>query len=161
VDGLMMGTRTGSLDPGVILHLVEQKGMDAKALSNLLYKQSGLLGVSGISQDMRALLESDEESAKEAIELFCYRAACMIGQLSMAAGGLDALVFTGGIGEHAAPVRARIAEWLAWTGLSLYPAANERHATRIHARDSKIEVLVVPTNEEWMIGHHAVNLLGL
>ena len=161
VDGLMMGTRTGSLDPGVILHLVEQKGMDAKALSNLLYKQSGLLGVSGISQDMRALLESDEEAAKEAIELFCYRAACMIGQLSMAAGGLDALVFTGGIGEHAAPVRARIAEWLAWTGLSLYPAANERHATRIHARDSKIEVLVVPTNEEWMIGHHAVNLLGL
>ena len=161
VDGLMMGTRTGSLDPGVILHLVEQKGMDAKSLSNLLYKQSGLLGVSGISQDMRALLESDEESAKEAIELFCYRAACMIGQLTMAAGGLDALVFTGGIGEHAAPVRARIAEWLAWTGLSLYPAANERHATRIHARDSKIEVLVVPTNEEWMIGHHAVNLLGL
>lgn len=161
VDGLMMGTRTGSLDPGVILHLVEQKGMDAKSLSNLLYKQSGLLGVSGLSQDMRALLESDEASAKEAIELFCYRAACMIGQLTMAAGGLDALVFTGGIGEHAAPVRARIAEWLAWTGLSLYPAANERHATRIHARDSKIEVLVVPTNEEWMIGHHAVNLLGL
>ena len=108
VDGLMMGTRTGSLDPGVILHLVEQKGMDAKSLSNLLYKQSGLLGVSGISQDMRALLESDEESAKEAIELFCYRAACMIGQLTMAAGGLDALVFTGGIGEHAAPVRARM-----------------------------------------------------
>ena len=161
VDGLMMGTRTGSLDPGVILHLVEQKGMDAKTLSNLLYKQSGLLGVSGLSQDMRALLESDEDSAKEAIELFCYRAACMIGQLSMAAGGLDALVFTGGIGEHAAAVRARIAEWLAWTGLSLYPAANERHATRIHARDSKIEVLVVPTNEEWMIGHHTVNLLGL
>lgn len=161
VDGLMMGTRTGALDPGVILHLVEQKGMDARALSNLVYKQSGLLGVSGISQDMRALLESDEPSAREAIELFCYRAACMIGQLSMAAGGLDALVFTGGIGEHAAPVRARIAEWLAWTGLVLYPAANQRHATRIHAKDSKIEVLVVPTNEEWMIAHHTVNLLGL
>lgn len=161
VDGLMMGTRTGSLDPGVILHLVEQKGMDAKGLSNLIYKQSGLLGVSGLSQDMRALLESDEESAKEAIELFCYRAACMIGQLSMAAGGLEALVFTGGIGEHAAPIRARIAEWLEWTGLRLYPAANQRHATRIHTKDSKVEVLVVPTNEEWMIGHHAVNLLGL
>ncbi len=161
VDGLMMGTRTGSIDPGVILHLVEQKGMDGKALSNLVYKQSGLLGVSGISQDMRTLLESDEVSAKEAIELFCYRAACMIGQLTMAAGGFDALVFTGGIGEHAAPVRARIAEWLAWTGLRLYPAANERHATRIHAKDSRIEVLVVPTNEEWMIAHHAVNLLGL
>jgi len=150
VDGLMMGTRTGSLDPGVILHLVEQKGMDAKALSNLIYKQSGLLGVSGISQDMRVLLESDEDSAKEAVELFCYRAACMVGQ-----------VFTGGIGEHAAPIRARIAEWLAWTGLHLYPAANQRHATRIHTKDSKVEVLVVPTNEEWMIGHHAVNLLGL
>ncbi|WP_153160712.1 acetate/propionate family kinase [Zoogloea sp. 1C4] len=161
VDGLMMGTRTGSLDPGVILHLIEQKGMDAKGLSNLIYKQSGLLGVSGLSQDMRALLESDEDSAKEAIELFCYRAACMIGQLSMAAGGLEALVFTGGIGEHAAPIRARIAEWLEWTGLRLYPAANQRHATRIHTKDSKVEVLVVPTNEEWMIGHHAVNLLGL
>jgi len=161
VDGLMMGTRTGSLDPGVILHLVEQKGMDAKALSNLIYKQSGLLGVSGISQDMRVLLESDEDSAKEAVELFCYRAACMVGQLSMASGGLEALVFTGGIGEHAAPIRARIAEWLAWTGLHLYPAANQRHATRIHTKDSKVEVLVVPTNEEWMIGHHAVNLLGL
>ena len=161
VDGLMMGTRTGSLDPGVILHLVEQKGMDAKALSNLIYKQSGLLGVSGLSQDMRTLLESDESSAKEAIELFCYRAACMVGQLSMAAGGLDALVFTGGIGEHAAPIRARIAEWLAWTGLHLYPAANERHATRIHAKDSRIEVLIVPTNEEWMIAHHAVSLLAL
>ncbi|WP_079434404.1 acetate/propionate family kinase [Zoogloea sp. LCSB751] len=161
VDGLMMGTRTGSLDPGVILHLIEQKGMDAKALSNLFYKQSGLLGVSGLSQDMRALLDSDEESAKEAVELFCYRAACMIGHLSMAAGGLDALVFTGGIGEHAAPVRARIAEWLEWTGLRLYTAANQRHATRIHAKDSKVEVLVVPTNEEWMIGHHTVNLLGL
>lgn len=161
VDGLMMGTRTGSLDPGVILHLVEQKGMDAKALSNLIYKQSGLLGVSGISQDMRVLLESDEDSAREAVELFCYRAACMVGQLSMASGGLEALVFTGGIGEHAAPIRARIAEWLAWTGLNLYPAANQRHATRIHTKDSKVEVLVVPTNEEWMIGHHAVNLLGL
>ncbi len=161
VDGLMMGTRTGTLDPGVILHLIEQKGMDAKALSNLIYKQSGLLGVSGLSQDMRALLDSDEDAAKEAIELFCYRAACMIGQLSMAAGGLEALVFTGGIGEHAAPVRARIAEWLEWTGLHLYPAANQRHATRIHTKDSKVEVLVVPTNEEWMIGHHAVNLLGL
>jgi len=161
VDGLMMGTRTGSLDPGVILHLVEQKGMDAKALSNLIYKQSGLLGVSGISQDMRVLLESDEDSAREAVELFCYRAACMVGQLSMASGGLEALVFTGGIGEHAAPIRARIAEWLAWTGLHLYPAANQRHATRIHTKDSKVEVLVVPTNEEWMIGYHAVNLLGL
>jgi acetate kinase len=102
VDGIMMGTRTGSIDPGVMLHLIEQKGMDAKALSNLVYKQSGLLGVSGISQDMRALLESDEVAAKEAIELFCYRAACMIGQLTMAAGGFEALVFTGGIGEHAA-----------------------------------------------------------
>ena len=161
VEGLMMGTRTGSIDPGVMLHLIEQKGMDAKALSNLVYKQSGLLGVSGISQDMRALLESDEVAAKEAIELFCYRAACMIGQLTMAAGGFEALVFTGGIGEHAAPVRARIAEWLEWTGLRLHPAANDRHAPRIHAQDSKVEVLVVPTNEEWMIAHHTANLLGL
>jgi acetate kinase len=115
VDGLMMGTRTGSLDPGVILHLIEQKGMDAKALSNLVYKQSGLLGVSGISQDMRALLESDEDGQGG------HRAVLLPRRLHdrPAHDGrrrLEALVFTGGIGEHAAPIRARIAEWLEWTG---------------------------------------------
>jgi acetate kinase len=107
VDGLMMGTRTGSLDPGVLLYLMEQHGMDAKALTRLLYKESGLLGVSGISQDMRTLLESARRGG-EAVDLFCYRIAREIGSLAAAAGGLDALVFTGGIGEHAAAVRVAV-----------------------------------------------------
>jgi acetate kinase len=107
VDGLMMGTRTGSLDPGVLLYLMEPKGMDAKALTSLLYKESGLLGVSGISQDMRTLLESSAPEAREAVDLFCYRIVREIGSLAAALGGLDALVFTGGIGEHGAPVRER------------------------------------------------------
>jgi acetate kinase len=161
VDGLMMGTRTGSLDPGVLLHLIEEREMDSKALTKLLYKQSGLLGVSGISQDMRTLLESDAPEAAEAVDLFCYRAAGMIGQLAMAAGGLDTLVFTGGIGEHAAPVRERICRWLAWSGLQLDADANSANAELIHHPDSRSHVLVIPTNEEWMIARHVVEVMGL
>lgn len=161
VDGLMMGTRTGSLDPGVLLHLIEEREMDSKALTKLLYKQSGLLGVSGISQDMRTLLESDAPEAAEAVNLFCYRAAGMIGQLATAAGGLDTLVFTGGIGEHAAQVRERICRWLAWSGLMLDEAANTANAERIHHPDSRSQVLVIPTNEEWMIARHVVEVMGL
>ncbi|SIP86937.1 acetate kinase [Aromatoleum tolulyticum] len=160
VEGLMMGTRTGSLDPGVMLYLMEQKGMDAKALTNLLYKESGLLGVSGISQDMRTLLASDAREAREAVDLFCYRIAREIGSLAAAAGGLDALVFTGGIGEHAAPVRARVAKLSAWLGVAIDPDANDAHALRIDAPDSRVAVAVVPTNEEGMIAHYTLERLA-
>lgn len=161
VEGLMMGTRTGSLDPGVMLYLMEQKGMDAKALTNLLYKESGLLGVSGISQDMRTLLASDAPEAKEAVDLFCYRIARELGSLAAAAGGLDALVFTGGIGEHAAPVREKVAAMAAWMGVKIDPAANAKHAHRIDTADSRVAVAVVPTNEERMIARYTAETLGL
>ena len=160
VDGLMMGTRTGSLDPGVLLYLMEQKGMDLESLTALLYKQSGLLGVSGISQDMRELLDSDAPAAREAVDLYCYRAAREIGSLAAAAGGLDALVFTGGIGEHAAPVREQICRLSAWLGIELDAAANADSALRLSAAGSRVAVLAVPTNEEWMIAHHTVALLS-
>lgn len=161
VDGLMMGTRTGNLDPGVLLYLMEQKGMDAKALTRLLYKESGLLGVSGISQDMRTLLASDAPAAKEAVDLFCYRIGREIGSLAAAAGGLDALVFTGGIGEHAAPVRDQVAKLSAWLGVKIDAEANAAHATRIDAPDSRVAVAIVPTNEEGMIARYTAELLGL
>ena len=160
IDGLMMGTRTGSLDPGVLLYLMEQKGMALKELTSLLYKQSGLLGVSGISQDMRELLASAAPAAKEAVDLYCYRAAREIGSLAAAAGGLDALVFTGGIGEHAGPVRQRICELSAWLGVSIDEEANACDALRLSAPDSRVAVLAVPTNEEWMIALHTAQALG-
>ncbi|KON81344.1 acetate/propionate family kinase [Azoarcus sp. PA01] len=161
VDGLMMGTRTGSLDPGVLLYLMEQQHLDAKALTNLLYKESGLLGVSGISQDMRTLLASPAREAKEAVDLFCYRIAREIGSLAAAAGGLDALVFTGGIGEHAAPVREQVAELSAWLGVKIDAQANAADAPRIDAPDSRVAVAVVPTNEERMIARYTAEVLKL
>ncbi|WP_418648121.1 acetate/propionate family kinase [Thauera butanivorans] len=161
VDGLMMGTRTGSIDPGVLLYLMEEKGMDARALTRLLYKESGLLGVSGISQDMRTLLAADAPEAKEAVDLFCYRIARELGSLAAAAGGLDALVFTGGIGEHAAPVRQKVAELAAWMGVKIDAAANADHARRIDAADSRVAVAVVPTNEERMIARYTAEALRL
>lgn len=159
VDGLMMGTRTGNLDPGVILYLMENHGMDAKALTNLLYKQSGLLGVSGLSQDMRALLEAATPEALQAVDLFCYRVVREIGSLAAALGGLDALVFTGGIGEHAAPVRERICRQLGWLGLAFDAESNARNALRISTADSRVAACVIPTNEEWMIARHTAELL--
>ena len=161
VEGLMMGTRTGSLDPGVMLYLMEQKGMDAKALTNLLYKESGLLGVSGISQDMRTLLASSAPEAREAVDLFCYRIARELGSLAAAAGGLDALVFTGGIGEHAAAVREKVAALSAWIGIDIDAAANAQHASRIDTAASRVAVAVVPTNEERMIARYTAQTLGL
>ena len=161
VEGLMMGTRTGSLDPGVLLYLMEQKGMDAKALTSLLYKESGLLGVSGISQDMRALLASEATEAAEAVDLFCYRIARELGSLAAAAGGLDALIFTGGIGEHAAEVRERVVAQSGWLGLKLNQDANSCSASRIDAEDSRVAIAVVPTNEERMIARYTVDVLGL
>ena len=161
LDGLVMGTRCGSIDPGLILHLMESKGWGVKEMTQLLYKESGLLGVSGISQDMRTLRASDKPEAKEAVDLFCYRIVRELGSLSAAAGGLDALVFTGGIGEHNAELRRIICEQAKWQGIVLDAAANARDDLRISAAESAVDVMVIPTNEEWMIAHHAQELLKL
>ena len=159
IDGLMMGTRTGSLDPGVLLYLMEHHGMDARAIEKLLYKESGLLGVSGISQDMRELLARSEPEAREAVDLFCYRLVREVGALAAVLGGLDAIVFTGGIGEHAAPVRARVCAALAWLGLDFDAPANAAGATCISRPDSRMAALVLPTNEEWMIARHTAGFI--
>lgn len=161
IDGLLMGTRCGNLDPGVVLHLMETKGYTVKDMTRILYKESGLLGVSGISQDMRTLLASEAPEAREAVDLFCYRIVRELGSLVAAAGGIDALVFTGGIGEHAAEVRRRVCLQLGWLGLQLDTEANARHANVISAGQSQVDVLVIPTNEEWMMAHHAQTLLAL
>ncbi len=161
IDGLVMGTRCGNLDPGVVLHLMETKGWSVKDMTRILYKESGLLGISGISQDMRTLLASDKPEAREAVELFCYRIAREIGSLAAAAGGVDAIVFTGGIGEHAAEVRRRVCQQSEWLGVHLNPEANSRHETVISSAQSQVDVLVIPTNEEWMMAHHAQALLAL
>ena len=159
VEGLMMGTRTGAIDPGVLLYLMDYDGMDAKKLTNLLYKESGLLGVSGISQDMRELLASDKPEAKEAVDLFCYRIVREIGSLAAAIGGLDALVFTGGIGEHAAPVRERICSQLGWLGFEFDTTANNSLNECISTTGSRAAILVIPTNEEWMLARHTAELI--
>lgn len=160
VDGLMMGTRTGSLDPGVLLYLMEQHDMDAPALTRLLYSESGLLGVSGLSSDMRTLLASDTAEAEQAVDLFCYRAVREIGSLAAALEGIDAMVFTGGIGEHAAAVRERICRPLGWMGVAFDAAANAAGAERISTSDSRVAVCVIPTNEEWVIARHTAKLLS-
>ncbi len=154
LDGLVMGTRCGSLDPGVLLYLMDHHNMDAHALEQLLYYQSGLLGVSGISNDMRSLLDSDDPQAKEAIDLFVYRAGREIGSLVAALGGLDALIFTGGIGEHSAEIRAKICRQAEWLGLELDDSANEAGVIRISAPDSKISTWIVNTDENLMIAQH-------
>ncbi len=156
LDGLVMGTRCGNIDPGVLLYLMDRHNMDARALEKLLYHHSGLLGVSGISNDMRTLLASDDAHAQEAIELFVYRAGREIGSLAAALGGLDALVFTGGIGEHSAVIRAKVCRQTAWLGLKLDEIANEATATRISTLNSKLSAWVVPTNENLMIAHHTL-----
>jgi len=154
LDGLIMGTRCGPIDPGLILHIMESKGFGVKEMTNLLYKESGLLGVSGISQDMRTLVASDKPEAKEAIELFCYRIVRELGSLAAAAGGLDAIVFTGGIGEHNPGLRSNICKQASWQGISLDEEANKSGEHRISAADSAVDVFVIPTNEEWMIARH-------
>jgi acetate kinase len=160
IDGLMMGTRPGALDPGVLLHLIEHEAYDAAALTRLLYRESGLLGVSGLSADMRSLLESDSADAKLAVDLFCYRAVREIGALAACLGGLDALVITGGIGEHAAIIRARIVDALDWLGLSLDTDANAVAARLISTPVSRVVVAMIPTNEEWMIARHTQALVA-
>ena len=156
LDGLVMGTRCGTIDPGVLLYLMDRHAMDARALEHLLYYQSGLLGVSGISSDMRTLLESYDPRAQEAIEMFVYRAGREIGSLAAALGGLDALVFTGGIGEHSDLIRAQVCRQAAWLGLELDDVANAATATRISMLDSKISAWIVPTDENLMIAHHTL-----
>ena len=161
LDGLVMGTRCGATDPGVLLYLLSQKGMSPAQLEKLLYTQSGLLGVSGISSDMRALHQSDDPRAVEAIDLFTWRAAREVGALIASLGGLDGLVFTAGIGENDPLVRAMICDRLAWMGLALDPEANQRNAPLISTPDSKVAVRVIPTDEESMIAIHTVRTLGL
>jgi acetate kinase len=160
IDGLVMGTRCGSIDPGVLLYLIEFEGMGIQELNRLLYHESGLLGVSGISQDMRELLASKQPEAQEALDLFCYRAMREIGSLAAALRGIDVLVFTGGIGEHAASVRQRICAACAWLGIDIDNAANDANALCISTPDSVVDVLVIPTNEEWMIARHTAALIG-
>jgi acetate kinase len=159
LDGLVMGTRCGSIDPGVVLYLQQRHGMDARQVQALLYEKSGLLGVSGVSGDMRALQASRAPSAAEAVELFVYRLAREAASLVGVLGGLDGLVFTAGIGEHDAAVRAMAAARLGWLGVVLDPAANARGEGLISAPESRVAVWVVPTDEEWMIASHSLALL--
>jgi acetate kinase len=161
VDGLVMGTRVGSLDPAALLYLMAQPGMDARALENLIYHESGLLGVSGISSDMRDLLSSGDPHAVEAIELFVYRIAREIGSLLAALGGLDALVFTGGIGENAPVIRERVCRSIHWLGVELDETANNRGGPKISRAESSKTVWVIPTNEESIIAEHTQRVLGL
>ena len=160
VDGLMMGSRCGALDPGVLLYLMDELKMDARAIERLLYKESGLLGVSGISSDMRALTESADPRAAEAIELFVYRITRELGSLAAALGGLDAIVFTAGIGEHSASVRAAVCRSAAWLGVELDEAANLAGEARISTAGSRCAAWVIPTNEELTIARHSLALLS-
>ncbi len=159
VDGLPMGTRSGSLDPGVMLYLVDELRMDARAIEKLIYQESGLLGVSGVSSDMRALLSSDAPRAKLAVDLFVYRIGRELGSLVAALRGLDALVFTAGIGEHAVPIRERVIQGAGWLGLTLDAAANASGGPRISAGNSRVAAYVIPTNEELMIARHTRGLI--
>jgi acetate kinase len=159
VDGLPMGTRSGALDPGVILYLIDELKMGPRDIERLLYKQSGLLGVSGVSSDMRALEASRDPRARLAIDLFVYRIGREIGSLAAALGGLDALVFTAGIGEHSASLRAAVCRAAEWLGLRLDEGANRSGAARISAPGSSVSAWTVPTDEERMIARHTRNVL--
>jgi acetate kinase len=161
LDGLCMGTRPGSIDPGVVLHLVQGLRLSGKEIETLLYKKSGLVGISGISNDMRDLLGRSEPAARLAVDYFVYRAAKEIGALTAVLGGVDALVFTAGIGENSAEIRQRICESSAWLGIELDHAANGERQQKISSSSSKVSVWVIPTNEELMIARHTGSLLGL
>jgi acetate kinase len=161
LDGLCMGTRPGALDPGVVLYLFQNLGLSPKEVEAILYKKSGLLGISGISNDMRDLLGREEPAARLAVDYFVYRAAKEIGALSAVLGGVDGLVFTAGIGENSAEIRRRIAEASAWLGIEIDPAANDAKAPRISRAGSRVSAWVIPTNEELMIARHTGALLGI
>jgi len=160
LDGLPMGTRPGQIDPGVVLYLLAEKGMTATAIQDLLYRESGLKGLSGISNDVRELEASSDPRAAFAIDYFVYRVGLCAGTLAAALGGLDAFVFTAGIGENSVTMRARIAEKLAWLGVALNPTANAAAETLISRRDSRVAVHVVPTDEELMIARHTLTLIS-
>lgn len=160
LDGLLMGTRCGSLDPGVLLYLMDHYGMNARSLEKLLYQQSGLLGVSEISSDVRSLLADPDPRAAEALDLFVYRIGRELGSLAAALGGLDAVVFTGGIGENATVLRARVCRDAGWLGLELEEAANQAGGPRISRTGSRVSAWVIPTNEELMIATHTQHLLA-
>ena len=161
VEGLCMGTRPGSIDPGVVLYLFQSLGLSVKDVETILYKKSGLLAISGISNDMRDLLDRTEPEARLAVDYFVYRVAKEIGALAAVLGGLDALVFTAGIGENSAAVRKRICEASAWLGIELDAEANDKQDQLISKSKSKVSVWVIPTNEELMIARHTASLLGL
>lgn len=155
----MMGTRTGALDPGVILYLLQHEGMEATAIEQLFYEQSGLLGASGLSSDMRRLLASPLPAAKEAVPLFVYRIGRELGSMAAALGGLDALVFTGGIGEHAGEIRARVCRDACWLGVTLDETENAAGGPRISLASSPVAAWVIPTNENLMVARHTRRLL--
>lgn len=160
LDGLVMGTRCGALDPGVLLHLLRHEGLTADRLDDLLNRESGLLGVSGFSSDMRDLLASDRPEAAEAVEIYCRRIAEEIGRSAAILEGLDGLVFTAGIGEHAAPIRARVGQLCRWLGLEMEEEANRAGGPWLHRPTSRVAALVVPTDEERMIARHTRAVLG-
>ncbi|MCI0739349.1 MAG: acetate/propionate family kinase [Gemmataceae bacterium] len=160
IDGLPMGTRSGSLDPGVLLYLMRQHGLDLGALEDLLYHRSGLLGVSGISSDVRTLLASMDARAAEALDLFIYRIGRELGSLAAALGGIDAVVFTGGIGENAIPIRSRVCHDAAWLRLEFDEEANATGGPRISRPGSCVSAWVIPTNEELMIARHTRRVLA-
>lgn len=159
LDGLMMGSRCGVLDPGLILYLLQEKKMKVEEVNHLLYSESGLLGVSGISSDMRELLASEKAEAKEAIDLFCYRAAREIASMFVILKGCDAIAFTAGIGENSAIIRKKICEWLNWMGVQLDDDKNDQNATIISNVKSKVIIAVIPTDEDYMIAKHTISLL--
>lgn len=159
LDGLPMGTRCGSIDPGVLLYWLQEKGMDAQQIEDMLYKKSGLLGLSGISNDMRDLENSDDPRAAQAIDYFVYRVVWSIGALAAVNGGMDALVFTAGIGEHSETVRGKVIRKLTWMGIELNEEANDRDAGLITTPESPIPVYVIPTDEEKMIAMETLKTL--
>lgn len=161
VDGLMMGTRCGTIDPGVLIYLMDVYGLDARALEQLVYRESGLQGVSGVSSDMRTLHASKEPAAAEAIALFCYRIVREAGSLAAALGGIDGVVFTGGIGENDAGVRAAVATGCRWLGLELDETRNAAGAARISTDASRVSAWIIPTDEERMVARHTAAVLGL
>jgi acetate kinase len=161
LDGLCMGTRPGAVDPGVVLYLFQGLGLSAKEVETILYKKSGLLGISGISNDMRDLLDGNQPEARLAVDYFVYRAAKEIGALVAVLGGIDGLVFTAGIGENSAEIRRRICESCTWLGLELDAEANTNRGPRISTSQSKVSTWVIPTNEEIMIARHTGDLLGI
>jgi acetate kinase len=161
LDGLPMGTRCGQIDPGVVLHLISERGMTAVQVQNLLYRDCGLKGLSGISNDVRVLEASREPRAAFALEYFVYRVGLYAGMLAASLGGLDAFVFTGGIGENSVSMRKRICERLRWLGAQLDPAANELHSTVISHPQSPLILYMIPTDEEWRIAQSTVALLAM